>query len=97
MTELKPFLNQHLQLIALPAKNRKRLHALYYLAEKLETGRSYTEKDINGLLEKWHTFHDPATLRREMYNHCLLKRSRDGSTYWLDVLPDMEEWIVRYI
>ena len=97
MTELKPFLNQKMQLTAWPARNRKKLHALYYLAQKLEAGRQYTEAELGDLLDLWHTFHDPATLRREMYTHRLVGRSRDGRSYWLEDHPPLEEWLAKYL
>lgn len=98
MEMLKPFLNEDMQLTALPAKRRKKLHALYYLAGKLEAECRYTEMEINGLLGQWHTFHDPATLRREMFNHCLIHRSRDGRSYWVqNPLPDFDEWLQKYV
>jgi hypothetical protein len=97
MTELKPFLNEKLQLTAWPARNRKKLHALYYLAQKLEAGRLYTERELGDLLDDWHTFHDPATLRREMYTHRLIDRSRDGRSYWAEPLPHLETWLAGYL
>ena len=39
ISELLPFLNERGQLTALPAKHKKKLMALWYLAGKLEAGR----------------------------------------------------------
>jgi len=50
---------------------------------KLEPGRTYSEAEINALLNEWHTFGDPALLRREMFDHGLMTRSKDGSRYAL--------------
>lgn len=95
--ELKPFLNEKEQLTQLPAKHKKKLTAIYYLGEKLESGRQYTEGEINDLLDGWTTFHDPATLRREMYNTCLLNRTRDCAAYWkAEDIPPLTEFTVRY-
>lgn len=95
--ELKPFLNEKEQLTALPAKHKKKLLALYYLSGKVEPARQYTEGEINDLLDDWTTFHDPATLRREMYNTCLLERTRDCSTYWrADTIPSLAEYMAKY-
>ena len=80
--ELQPFLDAAICLTALPAKNKKRLLALYYLAEKIDGERDYTEMEINDLLNAWTAFHDPATLRRELYNKRLLNRTKDCSRYW---------------
>ena len=97
-SELRPFLNEKGQLIQLPAKHKKKLTAIYYLAGKVESGRTYTESEINDLLDKWSTIHDPATLRREMYNTGLLNRISDGSAYWkAEVIPTQAEFIAKYI
>ncbi|MBI2049255.1 MAG: DUF2087 domain-containing protein [Parcubacteria group bacterium] len=47
-----------------------------------EQGKIYTEKEVNELLERFHTFEDPALLRRELYEKGLLGRKHDGSEYW---------------
>lgn len=43
-------------------KRKKLLLAVYYLSDKIESGRDYTESEINDLLDGWTTFHDPAIL-----------------------------------
>lgn len=82
MAELKNFLNADGMLVQFPAKRKMKLEALAYLAEKFESGRKYTEKEVNELLLSWHIFHDPATLRRELYNNRFLGRDADGAMYW---------------
>ena len=80
--ELRPFLDEQGRLTAFPAKCKKKLMALEYLASKLAVGETYTEDSLGDLLDRWHTFHDPATLRRELYNNRFLDRSPDGRAYW---------------
>ena len=63
LRELKPFLNEIGQLTAFPAKHKKQLMALWYLAEKIEPCKEYTEPEINGIINSWHTFGDQATLK----------------------------------
>jgi hypothetical protein len=53
-----------------------------YLASKFESGVTYTEKEVNTLLNQYHTFGDPALLRRELFENGLIDRMRDGSAYW---------------
>lgn len=60
------------------------LQALIYLASKFEKDKRYTEKEVNELFNKWHTFTDSAILRRELYNHVLIGRERTGKSYWLE-------------
>lgn len=62
----------------MPVKNRKKLAALYSLAGKNNSERTYTEVEISGLLDERSTFHDPATLRWELFNKHLLNRTEDG-------------------
>lgn len=51
LPDLKPFLDENLRLTAIPAKNKKKLSALYYLAGKIEPNRDYTEPEINDILD----------------------------------------------
>lgn len=98
MDELRPFLNERGQLTALPAKNRKKLEALYYLAERIDLERTYTEMEISDLLEESSTFHDPATLRRELFNKHLLNRMEDGRCYWKEKnIPPLVEFIAKHL
>ena len=98
LSELTPFLDRDARLLALPAKHKKKLLALWYLAGKLEAGRQYREAELNGLLDEWTLFRDPATLRRELYNKRLLNRTADGSCYWrADPLPALDAFLERYV
>ena len=95
--ELKPFMNEDSQLVVLPGKYKKKLFAYYYLASKIETGEQYTESDINDILNQWTVFHDPATLRRELYNKHLLNRTEDGKYYWKEEVTLLEDFIAKYV
>ncbi|NDJ61701.1 MAG: DUF2087 domain-containing protein, partial [Chloroflexi bacterium] len=66
------------------ARNKKsaQLRALEYLANRFEFDRVYSEREVNALLNDWHTFADPALLRRELYMERYLDRLKDGSRYW---------------
>ena len=71
-----------------------KIYCLFYLAEKFEAGKDYTERQVNDLLLSWHTFADPATLRRELYEYHFLDRSRDGKIYRLaEKQPTPEELV----
>jgi len=80
---LRNFLDANGKLTAFPAKRKMKVYCLFYLAGKFEAGREYTEREVNELLLDWHTFADPATLRRELYDYSFLDRSRDGKVYCL--------------
>lgn len=95
---LKAFLDQEGRLTGLPSRRRKQLAAFLYLAGQLPEGQIWKEKEINELLDSLCTFHDPATLRRELFDHGLLERERDGSSYRrADHLPLPEEFEQRWL
>ena len=97
LSDLAPFLDRAGRLISFPAKHKKKLSALWYLAGKIEDDRQYTESEINTVLDEWTLFHDPATLRRELYNKRLLDRTADCNGYRkADNIPAFEEFIKSY-
>ena len=80
---LRNFMDANGKLTVFPAKRKMKLYALVYLAQKIPADTDFTEREINGILLDWHTFADPATLRRELYEYHFLDRSRDGKVYRL--------------
>lgn len=92
--EIKQFLDEEGRLVSLPSKHKKKLVALYYLAEKIAADREYSEPEINDLLDGWAVFGDHATLRRELYNKRLLDRKEDCSRYWKEKsVPPLDEFV----
>ncbi len=81
MKEIENFLNEKGQLTLFPAKRKKKLFVLIYLIQKFDQDKVYTEKEVNEVLNQWHTFSDPVTLRRELYDHRFLDRNKEGSQY----------------
>lgn len=95
--ELRSFLDARGRLLQYPAKRKKKLYALCYLAAHFAPDRVYTEAEVNELLEDWHCFHDPATLRRELFTLGFLDRTQDGREYRLaSELPTVEQLERRY-
>lgn len=80
---LRNFLDRDGKLTAFPSKRKMKIYCLFYLAQKFEAEKDYTEQGINNVLLEWHTFADPATLRRKLYDYSFLDRSRDGKVYRL--------------
>ena len=80
---LRNFLDANGKLTAFPAKRKMKIYALLYLAQKIPTDADFTEREMNDILLAWHTFADPATLRRELYDYRFLDRSLDGKVYRL--------------
>lgn len=94
--ELRAFLDEKGRITSLPTKFKKQLCAVWYLADKLEAGRDYTQDELGDVLDAWTVFHDPAALRRYLVDLGLVTRARDGSVYRrADVLPALEEFLGR--
>lgn len=83
MKQLSNFLDQEGRLVKLPAKRTMQLEALAYLAEKFQPETEYTEREVNELLCRWHTFGDPAALRRALCDGRFLDRDPYGRSYRL--------------
>lgn len=83
METIRQFFDPQGRLIQFPAKQKKKLPALRFLAGKFTPGKVYSEAEVNALLDDYHTFHDPATLRRALYDHHFLDRTPDGKEYRL--------------
>ena len=82
---LKGYLDDDGKFDRFPGKKQKKKQTamLEFLASKFESGKKYTEKEVNEILNQFHSFNDPATLRRLMFGHKLIDRTLDGRSYWL--------------
>lgn len=69
-------------LTQLPTKQHIRVLALQRIADCFETGRNYTEKEVNAIIRQNISFSDVELVRREMFQLQLIGRLRDGSAYW---------------
>ena len=82
---LEGYLDDNGKFAQFPGKKQKKKQTLMleYLAEKFTAGKKYTEREVNELLNQYHSFNDPATLRRLMFGSRLINRTLDGRSYWL--------------
>ncbi|HEY1012891.1 MAG TPA: metalloregulator ArsR/SmtB family transcription factor [Herpetosiphonaceae bacterium] len=80
--ELRHFLDSDGRVVRWPGKRKVQIQVLDYLIQHFEPGRDYSEKEVNALINRWHTFGDHATLRRELYEADLLDRTSNGARYW---------------
>jgi hypothetical protein len=80
--DVQRLLDRQQRLRTWPAKAAGRRLALEYLAGKFEPERHYTEREVNEVLEAWHTFGDHSLLRRALCDAGFLDRLPDGSRYW---------------
>ncbi len=72
---------ENLKLIIMPSKQKKKYIVLKIIAELFSDQKSYTEKEVNAILEAVHD--DYVTLRRYLVDYRILAREADGSRYWL--------------
>ena len=66
------------RLEAIPVQRKKRQIILQYLLQEFKFGRTYSEKEVNEILGRYHE--DTATLRREMIMERLMDRT--PGVYW---------------
>ena len=70
------------RLLRYPRKKALREIVLARIAERLEYGRDYTEREVNGIIRGSIAFSDIELIRRELCNRHFVGRLRDGSKYW---------------
>jgi len=84
------FLDDFGRIVRIPVPNRTKIPVLAYLAEKFDKERMYNEKEVNCLINEWHTFGDYFILRRLLIDYKFLERTANGSTYWVIKTNDQE-------
>ncbi|HWQ80538.1 MAG TPA: DUF2087 domain-containing protein [Anaerovoracaceae bacterium] len=66
----------------IPVRMEYKIYVLKYLTSKFEMGKEYSERQVNAVIDEWHTFGDYFVLRRELIDSGLMKRLPNGSKYW---------------
>ncbi|ALP34946.1 ArsR family transcriptional regulator [Paenibacillus sp. IHB B 3084] len=74
-TVLRNFFSKDGKLRQIPSQYKKKLIVLQMLAEKLEPGRVYPERELNEWIKQYHE--DFATIRRELIMHQFMYRERE--------------------
>lgn len=82
MENIKQFLDVNGRIKTWPSKQQNKKAILYYMSSKFENGKIYTEKEINEVINHWHTFNDLFILRRGMIDMGFMHRTKDGSQYF---------------
>lgn len=82
-TDISMFLDEEGKIKHIPVPNRTKIPLLNYLAGKFETGRDYSEKEVNRIIDSWHTFNDYFILRRLLIDNNLMNRTPNGAKYWV--------------
>ncbi|MDW7658372.1 MAG: DUF2087 domain-containing protein [Bacillota bacterium] len=66
---------------ALPSKEKKKIVIFQYVMEKFESGRIYSEKEVNQIIQE--VIDDYVTVRRYLIEYGFMDRKKDGSEYWV--------------
>ena len=66
------------------SKQKDQQAMLAYLVEKFEPEHSYSEREVNDLLQQWYLDADYVLVRRSLIDSGLLRRTKDGARYWRD-------------
>jgi pyridoxal 5'-phosphate synthase pdxT subunit len=80
---LRPFIDDAGRLTQWPTKQALQRAYVEHLSSAFEPHRSYSEREVNELLDAQHTFRDAALLRRLLYDWGHLDRRADGTAYWV--------------
>jgi hypothetical protein len=96
MIDIKRFMDENGRVKTWPAKKDTKYEILKYLSAKFENGRFYTEKEVNSVINEWHTFQDYFLIRRGLIDSWLLSRTRNGSRYWKEEREDCKD-IIAFI
>lgn len=91
MNVLSYFIDLDGKINALPKKPLPRRMILRYIADRLPSYGHLTESAVNDTLSQWHTFGDPALLRRELCEAGILMRDRGGLSYYKPTVTEIEQ------
>jgi len=82
MSKFDSLLNDQGKVTRWPAKYALKLEVIKYIGDKFEKGHTYNEKEVNNIINQWHTFGDYFIIRRGLVDYKLLARTKDGAKYW---------------
>ncbi len=88
MSDIANIMDEKGRINAWPSKKKVQSDILVYISSKFENGRFFTEKEVNLLIDEWHTFGDYFLLRRGLTENRLLSRTKSGSRYWKEERDD---------
>lgn len=83
--QISAFLDDSGKIKQVPSPSRTKIPVLSYLAAKFEAERTYSEKEVNSIINEWHTFGDYFLLRRLLIDYKFMERTPNGERYWLTI------------
>ena len=78
----KTLINEFDEIIRWPKKQSDKTYIIEFLSSKFECDIQYSEKNVNVIINRYHSFNDVPLLRRELISKQYLARKDDGSKYW---------------
>jgi len=79
---MNKLINEFDEIIRWPKKPSVKKSVIKWLSNKFKGEIKYSEKEVNEILDRHHSFNDIALLRRELISRKFLSRKDDGSEYW---------------
>ena len=79
---MSKLINEFYEIIRWPKKPSVKKIVINWLSNKFNGEIKYSEKEVNEILDRHHSFNDIALLRRELISRKFLSRKDDGSEYW---------------
>ena len=79
---MNKLINEFDKIIRWPKKPSVKKIVINWLSNKFKGEIKYSEKEVNEILDRHHSFNDIALLRRELISRKFLSRKDDGSEYW---------------
>ncbi|WP_032120702.1 DUF2087 domain-containing protein [Clostridium amazonitimonense] len=78
---IKNYFDHSGKLKDMPSKEKKKIIVLGYIINNFNKGKTYTEKEINRILER--IYEDYAILRRYLIEYGFMDRTKDCLSYWV--------------
>ena len=79
---MNKLINNYDKIIRWPKKPTDKAIVINWLSNKFNVNVKYSEKEVNEILDRHHSFNDIPLLRRELISRKYLQRKDDGSKYW---------------
>ena len=79
---MNKLINEFDKIIRWPNKPTDKEFVIHWLSNKFYFEIKYSEKEVNKILNRHHSFNDIALLRRELISRKYMCRKDDGSEYW---------------